>query len=50
MIPRAWVVSWDALGDIPAGELEFTRRARARGFFMVRKSSGFTVRIASRFQ
>jgi hypothetical protein len=49
MIPRAWVVEWGALGNIPAGNLEFPQRARARGFFMVRKAAGFTVRIAPRF-
>lgn len=39
--PKLWVVRWHALGDEPAGRLEFTQRARARGFLIVRKASGF---------
>ena len=43
--PKSWRVEWDALGNEPAGFAEFTQRARARGFYMIRKASGFTVRI-----
>lgn len=44
--PKSWRVEWDAHPDgTPAGHLEFTQRARARGFAMVRKASGFVVRV-----
>lgn len=44
-VPKAWIVEWDAMGSEPAGRLSFGRRARARGFAMIRKAAGFTVRI-----
>ncbi len=43
--PKLWIVVWDAMGAEPAGQLEFTQRARARGFLMLRKASGFTAWI-----
>lgn len=45
MIPRAWRVTWGALGDVSAGFLEFPQRARARGFYLMRKCAGFAVSI-----
>jgi hypothetical protein len=45
MIPRGWRVTWQARGDTPAGFLDFSQRARARGFYLIRKGSGFIVTI-----
>lgn len=45
MIPRAWLVTWGALGDIPAGSARYSQRAAARGFYMMRKAAGFAVTI-----
>ena len=47
-IPQCWRVSWDALGNEPAGFLDFTQRARARGFLMIRRASGFVATIEPR--
>ena len=43
--PKKWRVAWDALGDTPAGFVDFDQRAQARGFYMIRKASGFRVSI-----
>jgi hypothetical protein len=50
MIPRAWIVTWESFGPTPAGSLEFAQRARARGFYMMRKSMGFRVSISAVFE
>ena len=45
MIPIAWLVTWSALGDTPAGSARYTIRREARGFAMIRRASGFVVTI-----
>ena len=45
MIPTVWRVHWAQLGAEPAGYHDFSQRARARGFAMIRRASGFTVTI-----
>jgi hypothetical protein len=45
MIPRAWRVTWCALGEIPAGSADYPQRAAARGFYVMRKAAGFICRI-----
>ena len=39
--PKLWIVCWDALGKEPAGRAEFTQRAMARGFKIIRRAAGF---------
>ena len=48
MKPTEWIVSWESLGTVPAGSESFTQRARARGFFMIRRASGFVVTIQAK--
>lgn len=45
MIPTFWRVHWAQLGAEPAGHHDFAQRARARGFAVIRRASGFTVTI-----
>lgn len=49
MIPRAWLVTWQALGDRPAGSFQSSQRATARGVYMMRKAQGFAVSIEPQF-
>jgi hypothetical protein len=50
MIPRAWLVTWAAHPDgTPAGSARYTVRREARGFYMMRKASGFDVSIIPEF-
>lgn len=39
--PKFWRVHWQQFANEPAGYLDFFERARARGFLMIRKASGF---------
>lgn len=50
MIPRAWRVTWESFGPTPAGYLDFAQRARARGFYLMRKGMGFRVTIEARME
>lgn len=44
MIPAFWRITWQSHADgTPAGHLDFDQRARARGFYLLRKASGFVV-------
>lgn len=46
MIPVAWLVTWQAHADgTPAGSARYTVRREARGFYMIRRASGFSVTI-----
>lgn len=49
MIPRAWIVEWQALGDTPAGAARYTQRHQARGFYIMRKAAGFSVTLRAVF-
>ena len=48
-VPKFWRVTWRATATEPAGSMDFTERARARGFAMVRRAAGFTVTIEAGF-
>jgi hypothetical protein len=48
--PIAWIVRWSAHADgTPAGQARYTIRREARGFYMIRKASGFDVSITPEF-
>ena len=46
--PAHWRVTWQAHNGCPAGFAEFTCRARARGFLLIRRAAGFNVTIEAK--
>lgn len=48
MKPIAWRVHWAAPNGT-SGHADYSQRAAARGFAMMRKASGYVVRIEPKF-